>query len=229
MLSSLFNSVYNAFSYPSPIIQSQITKIQVREIEKIFSHLNLESIIACSQVDKSWNQLTFDSLRKLIIEKPQKRYKALNSRLNDDREVLLAMVEKTACVLLNASKRFTNDKDFMLEAIQKNHKAIAFTDSLEIKNNKELILYLIDKSSDCFKYATESLKGDRGFVSDAIRINASIFQYASKEIQNDKQFIMENMVKSPRLCLNVPMSFFKDCASYEEFVTLKENQSPILV
>jgi hypothetical protein len=202
-------SSIQGYFYPTPVTTS-IKDVNNDVVLEIFSRLNLKPKIACSQVNKNWEKLAFNSIRKYIIDKPRKRYRIFNSRLNNDRDVLLAMVKKNVGVLFKANKRFTNDKDFMLEAIKRNYRAIAFTDCEEIKNNKELMLKLIHKESDCFECASEDLKNDKEFLSLAISVNESIFRYASKEIQSDRQFILGNIIKNPKLFLYIEMNFFRD-------------------
>jgi len=218
---AVLNGFYNYFYPPEKILEQIFERIPEELIKEIFSHLELNSIVVCSRVNKNWEQLNRNSIKKLIIDRPKKRYGALNKRLGDDRDVLLAMVKKRVGVLFNANKRFLNEKDFMLEAIKQDFRAIAFNECEEVRNNEELILTLIKKDYRCFECAGESLKKDRKFVSTAINTENFIFKFVNDEIRNDKQFIFENLIKTPKLIVNIPMTMLADELFYNEFLDFK--------
>jgi hypothetical protein len=56
----------------------------------------------------------------------------------------------------------------------------------ELKNNKELILYLVEKNGDILQYASDALKDDYDVVLEAVNCSEESLRFASDRLKNNR-------------------------------------------
>ena len=95
----------------------------------------------------------------------------MSDELRDDRDVVLAAVDKDVWALSFASDRLKDDENIILEAIKINGTSIRFS-SERIKNkfvnNKEIMLEIVKSRGWALKFASEKLKDDEDILLAAI-------------------------------------------------------------
>ncbi|GBR75752.1 hypothetical protein NO2_0395 [Candidatus Termititenax persephonae] len=89
---------------------------------------------------------------------------SLSPELLDDKEVVLAAVNRNGIVLRYASETLRGDREVVLAAVNKNGYAL--------------------------EYASETLRGDREIVLAAVNRNGTVLQYASETLRGDKELAL---------------------------------------
>ncbi len=96
---------------------------------------------------------------------------------------------------LNNCRKLRDDKSLVYSYLNK-YNLEAIKDIFQkcigenLKNNKELMLYAVNKYGVLLQYANKKLRGDRNIVSAAIENDPSSMQYVSKELLSDREFIL---------------------------------------
>eukprot|EP00941_MAST-03F_sp_MAST-3F-sp1_P006265 g6265.t1 len=108
--------------------------------------------------------------------------------------VLGAMKHKSSKKLLKKlHASFRDDRDIVLAAVQKHRKALSYA-SMRLRSSKEVVLAALHShppESGCvFKYASESLRDDKEIALIAMRKAGSNLQYASSTLQNDFDVVL---------------------------------------
>jgi hypothetical protein len=63
--------------------------------------------------------------------------------------------------------------------------------SVELRNDKEVVLVAIGENGYALKYASKELQNNKEVVIEAVRENYLAFQFASEELQKDEDVIFE--------------------------------------
>jgi hypothetical protein len=62
--------------------------------------------------------------------------------------------------------------------------------SLEVRNDKDVVLEAVSLTPTSLQYASKELKNDKDVVTEAVRRDGVSFYYASDELKNDRDFIL---------------------------------------
>lgn len=89
----------------------------------------------------------------------------------------------------NAREEIKNDKKFMLKAIKKDYRVLAYA-SETLKNDIDFMIQAIENNYLCIKFAGKKLLNDEEFILNAIIINPSALGYASNRLRNNKDFVL---------------------------------------
>lgn len=115
--------------------------------------------------------------------------------LRDDRDVVLAAIEKNGLDLQYAAKKFQNDPTIVLVAVKQNGLALEFA-SEELRNKNEIVIPALCKTLHAFQHVSNRIKNDKEFIDGAMMgLGATVLNYASKEIRNNKDFMLQCVKK----------------------------------
>jgi hypothetical protein len=107
----------------------------------------------------------------------------------NDREVVLAAVNRNGCMLEYASAELRNDKDVVLAAVNKNGGALQYT-SEALRNDKEIVLAAVNNfCGDNFECVSDELRDDKDVVLAAVKIYNYSLKYASDKLRNDRDVL----------------------------------------
>jgi hypothetical protein len=97
------------------------------------------------------------------------------------------------CILSMVSKELLNDRDIIIAAAEGLHRNVCEYSlkyaSESLKNNKEVVLIIVDYFGCSLKYASESLRNDKEVVLAAITQSGAALKYASINLQNDRNIV----------------------------------------
>ena len=124
--------------------------------------------------------------------------KYTNEYMISNKEIVLQAIEnKDIWCLAYVDTELRNDKEFMLQAIEKDSSCIGYS-SNELLNDREFMIEVIKKNPRCINFASKSLHNDKEFMLQAIKIDICCIEYASEELKNDKKFILQAIEKDIR-------------------------------
>ena len=154
-------------------------------------------------------------------EKPSLAY--LPKKFQDNKEIVLSMIEKDVDNLKFVSDRLKNDNDFIVKALKINTSsenflkenlinnkdknvllARSYVSFFELgeeqKNDKDLALKVLSNNGHQLKYYTsEEIKSDKNIVLNAIKNNPIAFKWASNKLKNDKNIALVAMKRGMNL------------------------------
>lgn len=97
------------------------------------------------------------------------------------------------------SKDLLDDEEFIKTVYELNNGIFEFA-SERIKNNKEFIVELINKEPSfawrpgiIFRYVSDELKSDRDLAFIAVKRDGANIEYASEGLRNDKELVLESL------------------------------------
>lgn len=90
----------------------------------------------------------------------------------------------------------TNNREFMLKAIEDNSSWVLAYASEEILADKELILKAVKVDGQTFYYASQELRDDKDVALAAISNKWLIIKYASKRLRGDKEIALTALNKN---------------------------------
>jgi hypothetical protein len=96
-------------------------------------------------------------------------FRHASDRLKDDKDVVLAAVQKHWGSLERATERLRDDKDVVLAAVQNDGFCLEFA-SDSLKDDKDVVLAALQTDGFSLKFASDRLKNDRGVVLAALEI-----------------------------------------------------------
>jgi hypothetical protein len=99
-----------------------------------------------------------------------------------------------------------DDKELVLEISKQGksffrHNNVKLLDflSIELKNDKEVVLDMVKTNGNNLEFAKESFKDDKEIVLVAVKSTAKSFQYASDRLRDDKEIVNYILEYSPPL------------------------------
>ena len=108
--------------------------------------------------------------------------------------------------LLASHPEWQSHKPFVLAALSKNGKALQYA-SAKLRENKEVVLAAVKQNGLALEFASTDLKSDPEVVLVAIKQNGfAIFLVDAngpRNLQKDDQYVLEAVVSSPEVLLNV--------------------------
>ena len=123
--------------------------------------------------------------------KEQKLIINLTNGHTNDKEFILENIEKTTKILKFIDKSLFEDREFMKELITKNGFALQYMPE-EFKDDKEIVLIALRESAGfALKYASKRLRADREVVYQAVKKYMRPLDYASQELQDEINKIQE--------------------------------------
>ena len=141
----------------------------------------------------------------------------LNSRIKNNKDLLLAAVKTNGYVLDYASKELKNDKEVVLAAVKTNGFALYYASArlqgdqevvraavknngwalycaaIRFRDNKEVVLTPIRNNPHALDYASDRLQDDRDIVKEACKMSALSFYFASRFIKSNRDLIKEEI------------------------------------
>ncbi|KAF0983609.1 hypothetical protein FDP41_010674 [Naegleria fowleri] len=138
------------------------------------------------------NISSFTDLKNEFMLKAIKRnpYLLVSLGLQQNKDIILAVLEQTIDILDCTPKEFFEDKDFMLRAVTKNGLALHYT-SPALLYDKEIVLAAVKQNGKALFAASHLLRDDKEVVMEAVRQTGTALQYASFRLQHDREVIME--------------------------------------
>lgn len=110
--------------------------------------------------------------------------KLTNGHTND-KDFILENIEKTTKILKFIDKSLFEDREFMKQIISKNGFALEYMPK-EFQDDKEIVLIALRESAGfALKYASKRLRADREVVYQAVKKYIRPVDYASQELQDE--------------------------------------------
>lgn len=113
----------------------------------------------------------------------------LDELFKNDRDIVLAAVQRNGLALLYAPLALKNDRDIVLIALQRNALALRYA-SLPLKNDINIVLAAVQRNGLAFQYASKALRSDKRVALEAVQRNGLALQYASEALRNDKEVVL---------------------------------------
>lgn len=110
--------------------------------------------------------------RQLDEENPQKQIK----------ETVLENLSFYGCDLVFADDIFKKDREIVLAAVDYNGLNLQYAQ--DFIGDKEVVLIAIKQDAAAFKYCSETLRNDEGFIIDAGKLNIKIMEFVNSELIN---------------------------------------------
>lgn len=111
---------------------------------------------------------------------------------NEDKQAILeGLKNRTIRVQLNdLSENLRDDKEVVLALIQNDGRN--FKDASDrLKKDKEVVLAALERYPLSFEYADKTMKNDKEIVQAALKEDWRLLKYASQELKNDKEIVEE--------------------------------------
>ena len=132
---------------------------------------------------------------KELIQINKSIYAFLSNDLKIDQELILLAIDSIIpSVWLAVPESLHTDIEFLKKCITKKAYILDFF-SYELRNNKNLILEVVNISDIALKYASDILKDDKDVVLAAITKSGTAFQYASDKLKKDKDLVSTVVTK----------------------------------
>lgn len=135
-----------------------------------------------------------------IIQKSMKlsvlNYKCLPKKYRKDKELTIRAIKKYGYLLEYADESLKDDIDVIYAGLKRGgYPYVIEYASQRIRDNKELMLKVIEKSPGFLKKLSDNLKKDKEIVALATRKNYSNFRYADASLKKDKEFVKTLILK----------------------------------
>ena len=125
---------------------------------------------------------------ELIIKTNENEIKYSLKEIQNNKEVLLEVLQYIGSALLFAPEELRNDKEVVLAAVRKNGLALGYA-SEELCNDKEVILAAVQNHGNALLYASEELLNDKEIILEAVKQCGENIALASPELRNDKEVL----------------------------------------
>jgi len=102
-----------------------------------------------------------------------------------------------------------NDKELVLEILKTNGNNFNLIKN-DLKDDKDVVLVAIESEPKIFVYVNDKFKDDDQIVNIALDKSPDNFSYISKRFKNDKDFILNQIKKSPSLVSQIESNFKED-------------------
>ena len=107
-----------------------------------------------------------------------------------DKEFILEAVKLNGRALEYADDSLKKDKKIVLEAVKENHYAIWEMDE-SLDKNKEIILMAVKDYSEHLECANDSLRKDKNFILQVVNINGYALRYVGDKFKKDKEVVLK--------------------------------------
>lgn len=109
--------------------------------------------------------------------------------------------------LSDLSELFEN-KEFILYAVEKDGFALKYAKNFQ--NDKEVVLKAVKKDGCSLEYASEELKNDKEVVLEAVKQYNFAFESMSEKLKNDREFLLELLKQNNDVFPYIPGKFIND-------------------
>jgi hypothetical protein len=120
-----------------------------------------------------------------ILRKPINREGEKTMLAREDRDIVLAAVQKDGLALQHASDEFYNNHDIMYAAVQQNVSALQSASEV-LKADRKFMLVAVQQNGEALAYAPENLKADSEIVLAAEKQNEEAPQDVPQELTDNK-------------------------------------------
>ena len=112
-----------------------------------------------------------------------------NLQLEENREVVLALVKSNGYSIFLASEALQNDREIVLTAVKQNGEALEHV-SDDLRNDREIVMAAVQQDGRALHDASENLRNDREIVLAAVKQKGWALRYASEDLQNDREIVL---------------------------------------
>lgn len=118
----------------------------------------------------------------------EKEYKIEEAeKHSDDRDFMMQAIEnKASWVLAYASERILADRELILKAVQEDGQALYYA-SKELRDDKEVVLTAVKNKWLIVKYASKRLRGDKDIALAALNGSTKADIYLTEEVLKDSE------------------------------------------
>lgn len=140
----------------------------------------------------AWNHLSKilkedkEFFKKALQINP-KVYQFASSSIQNDRDMVMAMVKKSGQAFSYVNEKFQKDKEIALVAF-KTYPALKFV-HISLQNNKEVVLSAVGFKGSSLAFASSELQDDDEVVLRAIRSDAQALRFASMRLRNQRELV----------------------------------------
>lgn len=166
-------------------------------------YLYNECVVIIEELGICIHTLSHDDMvavAKQIVGRTPDALKHLSSGLKDNKEVVLAAVNKDGCSLRFASLKLRDNKEVVLAAVEQSGMAISYV-SDRFRSDKQILLIALKTDDSALSSAPTRLKNNLKFMLEAVAVNRVCLSYASSELRDNKQFVLAALNKSPEWIL----------------------------
>jgi hypothetical protein len=97
---------------------------------------------------------------------------------------------------MNSTDGKYNDKEYMIQKVKKDGNFLKYG-SLEIRNDKEIVLEAMKHHIYAFEYASDDLKIDKELALMAVSADGELLEELSEELKDDKEIVLEAVKSNP--------------------------------
>jgi hypothetical protein len=124
-------------------------------------------------------------------------YMNLDAILKNDKAIALATFQNCHVrIPIDFPNHFLNDKQFILEAIEKLPRLIYYLNP-EFKKDPEVVLQVVKNQGRFLKYADSSLKTNLEIVKVAIKNNGLALEFVDESLKKDNNIVLEAVRNNP--------------------------------
>jgi len=98
--------------------------------------------------------------------------------------------EKPSDILKYSNLEIRNDRTLVLQIIQLDSRGLKFA-SDSIRDDENFLLSLLATSPACFEFASYRIRDDKTIISNACAINRDILGFISNRLKDDEEFIFQ--------------------------------------
>lgn len=175
-----------------------IIKKQVEQLEKDLVNANKDFILTLLKgSEENIIKLLPDYMQNdkevilAIIANYPTQLKYTSAELRVDSEFLLSAGKYNKNVLYFASLNLLSNKEFVLKAIDAGLPVLTNLIGSELQEDREIVLEAVKKRPNDFAYTKNIFRSDREIALIAINHDALNIKYASSELQNDKEIVLK--------------------------------------
>ena len=118
----------------------------------------------------------------------------LSEELQDDKEVVMAAIQRFGSNFKYASLRLRDDKETVMEAVTQHADTLEYA-SVRLRNDKEVVMAALAGGA-VLRHASDILQNDREVVIAAVSKKHLELKYASSELKDDKEIVMMVVLSS---------------------------------
>ena len=108
------------------------------------------------------------------------------------------------CTVCNIKNNFQLFSEFILE----NPPFFEFVPNTITKDNKSVLVELLNEDEELFEYISLELSSDKDFGLEAVKLNPELFEYLPNKLQLDKEIVLETCKSAEKIGANGVEVFF---------------------
>ena len=127
----------------------------------------------------------------LIVESDGFALEYVSNEFKNNREVVLAAVNRNSEALKFASHELRADPEVVMAAVKENGYSLAYA-SAELRADRDIVIAAVERDGYALEYASDALKADREVVLEAMKRDISSNRYA-KLSPKDMQWVLGSL------------------------------------